>query len=69
MLTFVIGLASPDFEHLVDFVKEIEKLERIMHIDIIEFSLPGEEDEFAEEPQKSIKATIQVTTFYYEGNV
>ncbi|WP_339288792.1 hypothetical protein [Ureibacillus sp. FSL K6-0786] len=36
--------------------------------DIIDFSLPGEENEFAEDPVDSIEATVQVTTFYYEGD-
>jgi hypothetical protein len=69
LITFEIDVQSPDFQHLVNFIKEIEKIERIMHIDIIDFSLPGEENEFAENPEDSIEATIQVTTFYYEGDV
>lgn len=69
LVTFEIEVASPDFEHLVDFIKEIEKIERIMHIDIIEFALPGEELELSEVEEESIEATVQVTTFYYEGEV
>ncbi len=63
-------MESPDLQHLVHFIKEIEKIERIMHVDIIEFTLPGEENEFAEQPveRDSIEATVQVTTFYYEGD-
>lgn len=67
LITFEIKIASPDFDHIVTFIKEVEKIERIMHIDLIDFSLPGEENEFAEDPEKEVEATIQVTTFYYEG--
>ena len=67
LITFEINVASPDAQHLIGFIKEIEKIERIMHIDIIDFTLPGEENEFAEDPEDSIESTIQVTTFYYEG--
>lgn len=69
LVTFEIVVASPDFDHLVAFIKEIEKIERIMHIDIIEFALPGEELELSDIPVGSIEATVQVTTFYYEGEV
>ncbi|MED3660517.1 potassium transporter [Ureibacillus sp. FSL K6-8385] len=69
LITFEINVESPDFQHLVRFIKEIEKIERIMHIDIINFTLPGEENEISEDPQESIEATVQVTTFYYEGAV
>jgi type IV pilus assembly protein PilO len=68
LITFEVNVESPDFQHLFHFIKEIEKIERIMHIDIIDFSLPGEENEFAEDPVDSIEATVQVTTFYYEGD-
>lgn len=67
LITFEIDVASPDFTHLSNFIKEIEKIERIMHIDLIDFNLPGEDNDFKEDPQESIEATVQVTTFYYEG--
>lgn len=68
LITFEVNVESPDFQHLVHFIKEIEKIERIMYIEIIDFSLPGEENEFAEDSVDSIEATVQVTTFYYEGD-
>jgi type IV pilus assembly protein PilO len=68
LITFEVNVESPDLQHLVHFIKEIEKIERIMHVDIIEFTLPGEENEFAEQPVESVEATVQVTTFYYEGD-
>lgn len=67
LITFEVRVESPDFNHLVNFIKEIEKIKRIMHIDAINFSLPGEENEFDENSEDSITATVKVTTFYYEG--
>ncbi|QBK25740.1 potassium transporter [Ureibacillus thermophilus] len=67
LITFEVRVESPDFNHLVNFIKEIEKIKRIMHIDAINFSLPGEESEFDEDSEDSITATVKVTTFYYEG--
>ena len=67
LITFEINIGAPDFEEIAAFIKEVEKIERIMHIDVIDFSLPGEENEFAEDPENEVEATIQVTTFYYEG--
>lgn len=68
MVTFVVDVASSNYENLQQFIKEIENLERVMHIDTISYSLPGEENEFAEEPTDEVTASIQITTFYYEGD-
>lgn len=67
LITFNLQVESPDYESLLQFIKELEKLERVMHIDTISYSLPGEEDLFAEEFTQVVSASIQVTTFYYEG--
>lgn len=67
LITFEIEVESPDYERLLKFVKEIENIERIMHIDILEYELPGEEQQFEEDDEVILSATIQVTTFYYEG--
>ena len=66
LITFNVNVASPSHVHLQQFIKEIEKLERVMHMDTIDFSLPGEEDAFAEEPTNVVMASLQITTFYYE---
>ena len=66
LITFQIDIESPDDEHLQQFIKEMEGLERIMHIDTIEYSLPGEEDAFTEDASTIVSASIQVTTFYFE---
>ena len=66
MITFNLEVEAPNNQQLVLFLKEIEKLERVMHIDTISFSLPGEENEFDEEASDVVTTSVQVTTFYYE---
>ena len=66
LVTFNINVAAPNDVNLLQFVEEIEKKERVMRIDIIDFALPGEEDKFTEEASGIVTADIQVTTFYYE---
>ena len=66
LITFQIDIESPDDEQLQQFIKEIEQMERVMHIDTIEYSLPGEEDALTEEGSTIVTASIQVTTFYFE---
>ena len=66
MITFEIEVESPDYEQLQQFIREIEGLERVMHIDAIEYSLPGEEEMLTEEASPIVAASIQVTTFYFE---
>lgn len=68
LITFSLDIEAPTATSLEEFIQEIEKLERIMHIDSIDYSLPGEEDALAEDPQNHVSATVQVTTFYYEGD-
>lgn len=67
MVTFSIEIEALNKSKLEQFIKELEELERVMHIDKIEFSLPGEENKFAEDRSELVFATIQVTTFYYDG--
>lgn len=68
LVTFEIEVETRKYENLVNFIKEIENIERVMHIDIIEFELPGEEQEYDIDADETIiLATVQVTTFYYEG--
>ncbi|WP_404427817.1 potassium transporter [Ureibacillus chungkukjangi] len=67
LITFNLELEVPEYQSLQSFIKELEKLPRIMHVDTISFTLPGEEGEFMEDVAESLNASIQVTTFYYEG--
>lgn len=67
LVTFSIEVAALDFNELDGFLKEIEKLERVMKTDTISFTLPGEQDRLEEDTDLTVKATVQITTFYYEG--
>ncbi|MEG0258619.1 MAG: potassium transporter [Lysinibacillus sp.] len=67
LVTFSIEVAALDFESLQDFLKEIENIERVMKIDTFDFSLPGEDDKYQKDADPTVTATIQVTTFFYEG--
>ena len=66
LITFNIDVTSPNEESLIKFIKEIEQIERVMHIDTIDFSLPGEENAFTEDKTEIVSGSVQVTTFYYE---
>lgn len=67
LVTFDIEVVALDNKAMVEFIKEIEKIDRMMKIDAIDFTLTGEETKFQEDADTTLKATIQVTTFYYEG--
>lgn len=67
LITFNLEIEAPDNQNIQQFIKEIENLSRIMHIDTISYSLPGEEGEIMEDVSETLNASIQVTTFYYEG--
>lgn len=67
LVTFSVNVVALDFHTLEQFLKEIEQLERVMKIDTINLTIPGEQDLLKKEVDVTIKATVQVTTFYYEG--
>lgn len=67
MLTLSISVEAKDYDSLLTFIREIEKLERVVRVDTISYTLPGEEATYNPETSKIVTATIQVTTFYYEG--
>jgi len=67
LVTFDIDVVAMDNKAMVEFIKEIEKIDRVMKIDAIDFTLTGEGAKFKEDADTTLKATIQVTTFYYEG--
>ena len=66
LITFNVDVESPNHGNVQQFIKEIEKLERVMHIDTVDYDLPGEENTYVEDASDIIAASIQVTTFYYE---
>ena len=66
MVTFDVTVEAPDEKQLTLFLKEIEKLERIMLVETIDFDLHGEENKYDKEATNIVSTTVQVTTFYYE---
>lgn len=67
LVTFEIQILALDMKSLHNYLEEIEKLERIMKIDTVSIKLPGEEDVLQEDADPTVNATVQITTFYYEG--
>ncbi|MGE7113865.1 hypothetical protein [Lysinibacillus sp. NPDC047702] len=67
LVTFTFDIGALTFDSMVTFLKEVEKLERVMKIDTINMTIPGEQEKLDKEADNTIKATVQITTFYYEG--
>lgn len=67
LITFNLDVAALDIKSLESFLKEIEQLERVMKTDAINLTKPGEQDQLEKDADLTLKATIQITTFYYEG--
>ncbi|SOB93975.1 hypothetical protein SAMN05880501_101731 [Ureibacillus xyleni] len=67
LITFVIDVEAPNYNNLLKFIEEIENLERIMHVDALNFELPGEESVILDE-EETVTVSLQVTTFYHEGD-
>jgi len=66
LMTLSIDVLSPNFETLQQFIEEFEKMDRVVKVDTLDFSLPGEADFMAEDPELTVQSKIQITTFYYE---
>ena len=68
LVTFEIQILALDMKSLHNYLEEIEKLERVMKIDTVSIKLPGEEDVLQEDGDSTVQATVQITTFYYDGD-
>ncbi|WP_277584461.1 hypothetical protein [Psychrobacillus antarcticus] len=66
LLTFNISVLTKDYDHFKLFIEELEALERIVRVDQLSFSMPGEEQFYEMDSDETIAAEIQVTTFYYD---
>lgn len=66
LLSFSMQVDVQDYDHLLEFVKEIESLERIKRIEDISFSKGGEAELEVIDANESMTVTLQVTTFYSE---
>lgn len=72
MISLRLDVYASDFEHVKQFIREIEKLKRLTIISRAEFSLPDqlnddEEQVDQDEEQELMEFTIDLITFYY-GN-
>lgn len=66
LLTLQLHVDVKDEAHLLQFIQEIEALERVIRVDDIRFTLRGEAELAVEEPDETIGVTLQLTTFYAE---
>ena len=68
LVTLSIDVISPKFAQLQEFIREFEKIDRVMKVDTFDFALPKEQELVLKNPNLEVSSTIQITTFYYEGN-
>lgn len=66
MLTFELKITANEEARIERFIKEIEQFERVMRIDAISYTLPGEDAQI-DQNTLSVTASVRVTAFYYEG--
>lgn len=62
-ITFDVMLVSPNYDDVYDFIKEVERLDRIVRIDKVNFSVPNGESD-SNGIKETIQTTLQLTTFY-----
>lgn len=66
LITLQLDVISPNFERSQKFLKELEKLERLVRVDSLSFSKPGEMELLeADETDIPINMSVTLTTFYY----
>lgn len=66
LITLQLDVISPNFERSQKFLKELEKLERLVRVDSLSFSKPGEMELLeADEADIPINMSVTLTTFYY----
>ncbi|UQW96374.1 hypothetical protein M2M59_10260 [Rummeliibacillus sp. G93] len=74
LVTMNVTVAAKGEKEIKEFLKEIEILPRIMRIDAVTYESPNKDVEASTESEENTKdellqATIQLTTFYYVGQV
>lgn len=74
LVTMNVTVAAKDEKEIKEFLKEIEILPRIMRIDAVTYESPNKDVEASTDSEENTKdellqATIQLTTFYYVGQV
>lgn len=74
LVTMNVTVAAKGEKEIKEFLKEIEILPRIMRIDAVTYESPNKDVEASPDSEENTKdellqATIQLTTFYYVGQV
>ncbi|GEM_PF-818700 len=74
LVTMNVTVAAKGEKEIKEFLKEIEILPRIMRIDAVTYESPNKDVEASTDSEENTKdellqATIQLTTFYYVGQV
>lgn len=71
LLTMNLTVAATDKKEIKQFLKEIEFLPRIMRIDSVSYATPNKEvtASSTDIKEEQLQATIQLTTFYYVGQL
>lgn len=67
IITLDLSVSSPDYEQFQNFLKEIEKQERMMMVSSMSFQNPAERELLIENPNETINANLTISTFYYEN--
>ncbi|MGE7918454.1 hypothetical protein ACQKM9_05810 [Viridibacillus sp. NPDC093762] len=62
-IKFDAMLISPNYDDVYDFLKEVERLDRLVRIDKVNFSVPNGEV-VLNGLKGTIQTTLQLTTFY-----
>lgn len=66
IITYQVDLLTPDYKTLRTFIREVEGLQRIVKVDTIQLTQPGEEVKFEEVVDYTVSASLQLTTFFYQ---
>lgn len=67
LITVSLDIRSENYESLKNFLKELEASERVTRIDSIDFGLLGESGDLDEDASEVTSASVQITTFFYDG--
>ena len=68
LMSINLSVETPSYAALIQFLQELEQLERIVRIDSVSYALPKEENLTSEDPTNIVVAEVMITTFYYTGD-
>lgn len=68
LMSINLSVETPSYTALIQFLQELEQLERTVRIDSVSYALPKEENLTSEDPTNIVVAEVMITTFYYTGD-